>query len=71
MSLDVQIQITDLKAIGKNYDLVINCTGVGARALAGDSKLAPLRGQVMRVRAPWIKKVVLDDADDGNYVISK
>ena len=25
--------------------------------------------QVMRVAAPWLRKVVLDDRDDGNYVI--
>ena len=25
--------------------------------------------QVMRVSAPWLRKVVLDDRDDGNYVI--
>ena len=24
----------------------------------------------MRVSAPWIRKVILDDADDGNYVIA-
>ena len=23
----------------------------------------------MRVSAPWLRKVVLDDKDDGNYVI--
>ncbi len=27
--------------------------------------------QVMRLKAPWLKRTVLDDADDGNYVISK
>ena len=25
--------------------------------------------QVMRVSVPWLRKVVLDDRDDGNYVI--
>ncbi len=25
----------------------------------------------MRLKAPWLKRTVLDDADDGNYVISK
>ena len=30
---------------------------------------AGLDPQVMRVSAPWLRKVVLDDRDDGNYVI--
>ena len=64
-------KVTDLTLLGSRFDLVINCTGVGAQALAGDRKVEPLRGQVMRVDAPWIKKVVLDDSDDGNYIISK
>ena len=52
-------------------DVVFNCTGVWASELTHDLTLAPLRGQVMRVKAPWIKDVVLDDLDDGNYIISK
>ena len=36
-----------------------------------DDSMAPLRGQVMRVKAPWIKEVIMDDLDDGNYIISK
>merc|ERR1712198_564324 len=54
----------------KNYDVVVNCSGLGANALIGDDTIKPLRGQVMRVSAPWIRKVILDDADDGNYVIA-
>ena len=53
------------------YDAIVNCTGVGAREFAQDEVTKPLRGQVMRRRAPWIKRTVLDDTDDGNYVISK
>jgi len=47
----------------------VNCSGIGARKLVGDNLVSPLRGQVMRVSAPWLRKVVLDDRDDGNYVI--
>ena len=60
----------------------MNCSGIGARKLVGDNLVSPLRGQVgkpllldqtviqvMRVSAPWLRKVVLDDRDDGNYVI--
>lgn len=30
----------------KDYDVVINCTGLGARALCNDDSLLPIRGQV-------------------------
>ena len=66
-------KVDDLGKIGAqlNADVIFNCTGVWASELTKDFDLAPLRGQVMRVRAPWIKDVVLDDLDDGNYIISK
>ena len=52
-----------------SYTVVVNCAGLGASQLVEDESVEPLRGQVMRVRAPWVKRMVLDDRDDGNYVI--
>lgn len=37
------------------YDVVINCTGLGAFGTDSDSEMFPIRGQVLRVHAPWIK----------------
>lgn len=54
------------------FDLVINCAGLGARELVkNDTTLKPVRGQVMRVKASWVTEVLLDDSDDGNYIIPK
>lgn len=55
----------------QTFDLIINCTGLGAEQLTGDKSLVPIRGQVMRVKASWIFEVLLDDSDDGNYIIPK
>lgn len=33
-----------------DYDLVINCTGFGAKKLCLDHDLVPIRGQVFKVR---------------------
>lgn len=49
-------------------DLIVNCTGLGGREL-GDEKLHPIRGQITRVNARWMYSVMLDDSDDGNYII--
>jgi hypothetical protein len=38
---------------------VVNCSGIGARALVGDPLVRPIRGQVIRVRAPWIKSAMI------------
>lgn len=55
-----------------SFDLVINCAGLGAQLIIKDDhELRPVRGQVMRVNSPWIHEVLLDDSDDGNYIIPK
>ena len=41
--------------------VVVNASGLGARELAGDATLAGLRGHVVRVRAPGVTRVWLDD----------
>lgn len=54
-----------------DYDLVCNCTGLGAGVLANDHKVVPVRGQVMRVDASHLFNVFMDESDDGNYIIPK
>lgn len=50
-----------------NYDLVFNCTGMGAKYLCNDYDLVPIRGQVAKARAPWLKFAFYGDYD--TYVI--
>lgn len=49
------------------YDLIINCSGLGARLLIADNTVMAIRGQVGRVTAPWVMHAHL--VDDGHYVI--
>jgi D-amino-acid oxidase len=53
--------------------LVVNCAGLGARELAGDASLVPVRGQVVRVRNPGLERFVVDEHNpDGlTYVVPR
>jgi D-amino-acid oxidase len=58
------VRLENLEDVDPKFDLVINCVGIGARELVGDTDLQPHRGQVAIV--PRIKDlpyaVVCDDA---------
>ncbi|KAJ2949570.1 hypothetical protein O0L34_g15488 [Tuta absoluta] len=42
------------------YDVVINCTGLGAREIVPDSGVYPIRGQILKANAPWLNTTVMD-----------
>eukprot|EP00794_Sanderia_malayensis_P000290 gene290-916_t len=52
-----------------NFDVVVNCTGLGSRELCDDTEVIPMRGQVMRVEAPWIRHFYHVVKTGGSYPI--
>jgi FAD dependent oxidoreductase len=54
-----------------NFDMIVNCSGLGSKELVNDGEVKPIRGQVSRVVAPWMFETILDDSEDGNYIIPK
>lgn len=50
-----------------SYDIIVNCTGMEAKTLCNDRKLVPIRGQVLKVHAPWIKMAYYGDFD--TYIV--
>lgn len=53
--------IQSLDDLLDEYPLIINCTGVGARQVANDSEVYPIRGQTALVDAPDVKYAYMDD----------
>lgn len=58
-------KISSLDELSPYYNVVVNCTGIGSYDLLGDHNLRPVRGQVFRVRAPWIKHFYVDIEDSN------
>lgn len=61
-------KISALNQLTVINDLVVNCTGIGSRYLhdVQDQRIHSLRGQVARIRAPWIRHAILAGL---NYII--
>ncbi|XP_021346523.1 D-amino-acid oxidase-like isoform X2 [Mizuhopecten yessoensis] len=63
-------KIQNMDELTEEYDIVVNCSGMGANQLCNDSRLHPLRGQVIKVAAPWVKHFYMnpDPTDDHKEV---
>ncbi|XP_029800283.1 D-aspartate oxidase isoform X1 [Suricata suricatta] len=53
-------RIADLWELHPSFDIVVNCSGLGSRQLARDSEMFPVRGQLLTVKAPWVKHFIRD-----------
>ncbi len=56
-----QRTITDLAEAFAQSEVVVNCSGLGARQLAGDQDLHAARGQVVRIKHNGFRQVLMDE----------
>jgi D-amino-acid oxidase len=65
--------ISSLEEPAREARVVVNCTGLGARELVGDTTMMPIRGQVVRVSNPGLDRFVLDEANPEGvtYVVPR
>lgn len=66
----------NLSALPTHADVVVNCTGIGSRLLAGDRSVVPVRGQVVYVEQFGLDRWWLADdaggsADDPTYIVPR
>lgn len=55
--------LDSLEELADHYDIVCNCSGFGAKELCQDLTVTPIRGQVFKVKAPWVKNFYYEDYD--------
>ena len=67
--LMVQRKIGSLSELMGDYDVVINCTGLGARELVGDYSVYPVRGQIVEVKNAHVKGAYFNAKPYLTYVI--
>jgi D-amino-acid oxidase len=60
----------NLRALPDGGDLVVNCSGLGARLLGGDPSVVPVSGQVVRVAQIGLDRWWLD-GDTPTYVVPR
>ncbi|CAH2049579.1 unnamed protein product, partial [Iphiclides podalirius] len=52
----------------QEFRVIVNCTGLRARDVVPDTRVFPIRGQIARVKAPWLNYTIVDE-DSGHYII--
>lgn len=60
-------KVNSLEDLSHHYDVIVNCSGLGSKLLAGDHKVYPVRGQVLKMEAPWLKHFIRD-GDGKTYI---
>ena len=65
--------LRSLAAAAEGAELVVNCSGLGARALAGDGAMVPVRGQLALVENPGLDRAYLDEDDPAGptYIVPR
>ena len=61
----------NLSALPVGPDVVVNCAGIGARLLAADSSVGPVRGQVVHLSQVGLEQWFLDSSADLTYVVPR
>ena len=61
----VQRHLSSLDEVSDGADVVVNCSGLGARELVGDPTVYPVRGQIVRVSNPGLTVSVRDEHHPG------
>ncbi|XP_040916929.1 D-aspartate oxidase [Toxotes jaculatrix] len=62
-----QTKVNSLQELSNSYDIIVNCSGLGSKMLVGDTQVYPVRGQVLKMEAPWLQHFIRD-GDGKTYI---
>jgi D-amino-acid oxidase len=68
-----QRTVSSLGEAAREGRVVVNCSGLGSRELADDPYIVPIRGQILRVSNPGLRRFVLDEEDPNGvtYIVPR
>jgi D-amino-acid oxidase len=66
----VQQEIINLEELENNFDIVVNCTALGARQLCNDASVIPVRGQVVLLE-PGFPDYIFIDNQTPSYIVPR
>jgi D-amino-acid oxidase len=58
-------RVSSLDELAAEAPVLVNCAGLGARDLLGDTSVVPVRGQIVRVSNPGLRMSVRDEEHPG------
>ncbi|KAF2074352.1 hypothetical protein CYY_004328 [Polysphondylium violaceum] len=62
--------VADMRECFVNYDIVVNCSGLGSRELVNDRTIYPCRGQIIVINNSY-ERSIIDEEDHIAYVIPR
>jgi len=65
-----QQEVTNLYVVGDQYDVVVNCSALGARTLCNDTSVIPVRGQVVLLEPGYPDYIFLDNQTPA-YIVPR
>lgn len=65
----IQKEVKDIQETLAEFDLVINCTGLGSKELFNDEKIYPVRGQMIKIKSTGFDQVAVDDEGPNNLCL--
>jgi D-amino-acid oxidase len=65
--------VSSLEEVAEEGRVVVNCSGLGACELVGDTSMVPIRGQIVRVRNSGLERFLLDEGNPEGvtYVVPR
>jgi len=69
----VKRRLESLEPALRRAPVVFNCSGLGARTLASDPGVHPIRGQLVHVEDPGVRRILLDEHSEEGlaYVVPR